>query len=102
MGYCWLSSVEPDSLHRIAEGIYPGTAKKGKYESAQKPASYKAKKRQREDIEANLSMENRVKDAKGLPVEKLKYNFPVALCYQAEYEAEQDGSYNNDYFKCPS
>ena len=40
---------------------------------------------QREDIEANLPVENRVGDTKGLAVEEPKDNLPIALGYQAKY-----------------
>ena len=38
-----------------------------------------------EDVEAKLSMENRIGDAKGLPVEEAKHDLPAALSYHTEY-----------------
>ena len=40
-------------------------------------------------------MEDRVGDAKGLPVEEPEYNLPVALSHQTKYQAEKYRAQNN-------
>ncbi|MBA7654652.1 hypothetical protein ES703_62534 [subsurface metagenome] len=48
-------------------------------------------------------MENRVGDAKGLPVEEAKHHLPVGLSHQTKYQAEQCCSQENvqpEYLLC--
>jgi len=45
----------------------------------------KIKERQRENVEGDFLMKNRVGDAEGLTVEEPKYDLPVPLSYQTKY-----------------
>jgi len=52
-------------------------------------------KRQREDIEANFSVKNRVNYAKGLSIEKSEYKLPITLGHETKYQTEQHRSQDN-------